>query len=323
MSVRKLKVVLTRRLPDAVETRMRELFDAELNLKDQPMDRAALEAAVQRAEVLAPTITDVIDAALINGAGEQLKMIANFGAGVDHIDVEAAVARGIIVTNTPGVLTEDTADLAMSLILAVSRRIVEGAQVVAEGRFEGWTPTWMCGRKLWGKRLGIVGMGRIGQATARRAMAFGMKVSYWNRRALDLPSDLAALPWERDLDALFGACDVISLHTPATAETENMVDRRRIGLMPQGAVLVNTARGSLVDDDALIEALTTGRLFAAGLDVFRGEPALDPRYKTLPNVYLLPHIGSATQETRAAMGHKAVDNLEAFFKTGVIPDRVC
>ncbi|MGK2257089.1 MAG: glyoxylate reductase, partial [Brevundimonas sp.] len=201
MSVRKLKVVLTRRLPDAVETRMRELFDAELNLKDQPMDRAALEAAVQRAEVLAPTITDLIDADLINGAGEQLKMIANFGAGVDHIDVEAAVARGIIVTNTPGVLTEDTADLAMSLILAVSRRIVEGAQVVAEGRFEGWTPTWMCGRKLWGKRLGIVGMGRIGQALARRAKAFGLQVHYHNRKPVSdlIAEELGATYWD-DLD---------------------------------------------------------------------------------------------------------------------------
>ena len=182
MSSSKLKVVLTRRLPDAVETRMRELFDAELNLKDRPMDRAALEAAVQKADVLVPTITDEIDAALINGAGDQLKMIANFGAGVDHIDIDAAVARGIIVTNTPGVLTEDTADMAMSLILAVSRRIVEGAQIVAEGKFEGWTPTWMSGRKLYGKRLGIVGMGRIGQALARRARACGIQVHYHNRK---------------------------------------------------------------------------------------------------------------------------------------------
>ena len=184
MSTRKLKVVLTRRLPDAVEIRMRELFDAELNLKDVAMDRAALEAAVQRADVLVPTITDRIDADLINGAGEQLKMIANFGAGVDHIDIDAAVARGIIVTNTPGVLTEDTADLGMSLILAVSRRIVEGAQKVAAGEFEGWTPTWMTGRKLWGKRLGIVGMGRIGQALARRAKAFGMQVHYHTRKPI-------------------------------------------------------------------------------------------------------------------------------------------
>ncbi|HEX8471474.1 MAG TPA: NAD(P)-dependent oxidoreductase, partial [Brevundimonas sp.] len=215
MSSPKLKVVLTRRLPDAVETRMRELFDAELNLRDRPMDRAALEAAVQRADVLVPTITDEIDADLINGAGDQLKMIANFGAGVDHIDIDAAVARGIIVTNTPGVLTEDTADLAMSLILAVSRRIVEGAQVVAEGKFEGWTPTWMCGRKLWGKRLGIIGMGRIGQALARRAKAFGMQVHYHNRKPVSprIEEELGATWWD-DLDEMISRMDVISLNCP-------------------------------------------------------------------------------------------------------------
>ncbi|WP_292019583.1 2-hydroxyacid dehydrogenase, partial [Brevundimonas sp. UBA875] len=229
MSARKLKVVLTRRLPDAVETRMRELFDAELNLKDQPMDRAALHAAVQRAEVLVPTITDVIDADLINGAGDQLKMIANFGAGVDHIDIDAAVARGIIVTNTPGVLTEDTADLAMSLILAVSRRIVEGAQVIADNRFEGWTPTWMCGRKLWGKRLGVVGMGRIGQALARRAKAFGLQVHYHNRKPVSalIEEELGATYWD-DLDQMLARMDIVSLNCPATKDTHHLLSAERL-----------------------------------------------------------------------------------------------
>ena len=249
MSVRKLKVVLTRRLPDAVETRMRELFDAELNLKDQPMDRAALQAAVQRAEVLVPTITDVIDADLINGAGDQLKMIANFGAGVDHIDIDAAVARGIIVTNTPGVLTEDTADLAMSLILAVSRRIVEGAQVVAEGRFEGWTPTWMCGRKLWGKRLGIVGMGRIGQALARRARAFGLQVHYHNRKPVSalIEEELGATYWD-DLDQMLARMDIVSLNCPATKDTHHLLSAERLARLQPHAILINTARGDVVED---------------------------------------------------------------------------
>lgn len=323
MSPRKLKVVLTRRLPDAVETRMRELFDAELNLKDQPMDRPALQAAVQRAEVLVPTITDVIDADLINGAGEQLKMIANFGAGVDHIDVEATVARGIIVTNTPGVLTEDTADLAMSLILAVSRRIVEGAQVVAEGRFEGWTPTWMCGRKLWGKRLGIVGMGRIGQAVAVRARAFGLTVHYHNRHRLpeQVEQELAAT-WHEDLDEMLAGSDFISIHTPHTDQTERLIDARRLALLKPQAYLINTSRGSAIDETAMIDALEQGRLAGAGLDVFAHEPAIDPRLLALPNVVLLPHMGSATFEARAATGERVIRNIQHWADGHRPPDQV-
>ncbi|MFY7851375.1 MAG: 2-hydroxyacid dehydrogenase, partial [Brevundimonas sp.] len=277
MSSNRLKVVLTRRLPDAVETRMRELFDAELNLKDVPFDRAALIAAVQRADVLVPTITDEIDADLIAQAGDQLKMIANFGAGVDHIDVDAAVGRGLIVTNTPGVLTEDTADLAMSLILAVSRRIVEGAQVIAEGRFEGWTPTWMCGRKLWGKRLGIVGMGRIGQALARRARAFGMQVHYHNRKAVSprIEEELGATYWD-DLDQMLSRMDVISLNCPATKDTRHLLDARRLGLFQPHAILINTARGDLIDEAALSDAVARRGLAGVGLDVFENEPAIHP-----------------------------------------------
>ncbi|WP_292070972.1 2-hydroxyacid dehydrogenase [Brevundimonas sp. UBA7534] len=323
MSASKLKVVLTRRLPDAVETRMRELFDAELNLTDAPMDRAALEAAVQRAQVLVPTITDVIDAELLQGAGDQLKMIANFGAGVDHIDVDAAVARGIIVTNTPGVLTEDTADLAMSLILAVSRRIVEGAQVVAEGRFEGWTPTWMCGRKLWGKRLGIVGMGRIGQALARRAKAFGLQVHYHNRKPVPalIEEELGTTYWD-DLDQMLSRMDLISLNCPATKETHHLLSGRRLARLQPHAILVNTARGELIDEEALANAVDRRLLAGVGLDVFEKEPAIHPGLLGHPNVVLLPHLGSATLEARQDMGDRVIANIMTFQNGHRPPDRV-
>ncbi len=323
MSSTRLKVVLTRRLPDAVETRMRELFDAELNLKDIPMDRAALLAAMQRADVLVPTITDQIDAGLIITAGEQLKMIASFGAGVDHIDIDAAVARQIIVTNTPGVLTEDTADLAMSLILAVSRRIVEGAQVMAEGRFEGWTPTWMCGRKLWGKRLGIVGMGRIGQALARRARASGMQVHYHNRKAVSprIEEELGATYWD-DLDTMLSRMDVISLNCPATKETHHLLDARRLALLQPHALLINTARGELIDEAALAEAVARRALAGVGLDVFENEPKVHPGLVGHPNVVLLPHLGSATLEARQDMGDRVIANIMTFQNGHRPPDRV-
>ena len=323
MSSPRLKVVLTRRLPDAVETRMRELFDAELNLKDIPMDRAALEASVQRADVLVPTITDEIDAALINGAGDQLKMIASFGAGVDHIDVDAAVARQIIVTNTPGVLTEDTADLGMALILAVSRRIVEGAQVVAAGQFEGWTPTWMCGRKLWGKRLGIVGMGRIGQALARRAKAFGMQVHYHNRKPVSerIVEELGATWWD-DLDQMLARMDVISLNCPATKETHHLLSAERLGLLQPHAILINTARGELIDEAALADAVARRALAGVGLDVYENEPAIHPGLIGHANVVLLPHLGSATLEARQDMGDRVILNVMTFQNGHRPPDRV-
>jgi len=323
MSTRKLKVVLTRRLPDAVETRMRELFDAELNLKDQPMDRAALEAAVQRVDVLVPTITDVIDAALIEKAGDQLKMIANFGAGVDHIDIDAAVARGILVTNTPGVLTEDTADLAMALILAVSRRIVEGANVVQNGDFQGWTPTWMCGRKLWGKRLGIVGMGRIGQALARRARAFGMQVHYHNRKPVSprIEEELGATWWD-DLDEMLARMDIVSLNCPATKDTHHLLSAERLARMQPHALLINTARGELVDEAALSEAVSRRALGGVGLDVFENEPAIHPGLIGQPNVVLLPHLGSATLEARQDMGDRVILNVMTHQNGHRPPDRV-
>lgn len=323
MSPRNTKVVLTRRLPDAVETRMRELFDAELNLTDAPMDRAALEAAVQRAEVLVPTITDIIDAALIEGAGEQLKLIANFGAGVDHIDVEAAVRRGVIVTNTPGVLTEDTADLAMSLILAVSRRIVEGAAVVAGGGFTGWTPTWMCGRRLRGKRLGIVGMGRIGQALARRARAFGIQVHYHNRRPVpELIAEELGATWWDDLDQMLARMDIISLNCPATRETHHLLSAGRLARLQPHALIVNTARGELIDEAALAEAVAGGRIAGVGLDVFEQEPAVHPGLLDRANVVLLPHLGSATLEARQDMGDRVIANIMTFQTGHRPPDRV-
>ncbi|WP_292050897.1 MULTISPECIES: 2-hydroxyacid dehydrogenase [unclassified Brevundimonas] len=323
MSVRKLKVVLTRRLPDAIETRMRELFDAELNLTDKPMDREALASALQRADVLVPTITDRLDADLINGAGEQLKMIANFGAGVDHIDVEAAVARRIIVSNTPGVLTEDTADIAMSLILAVSRRIVEGANVVTDGAFKGWTPTWMCGRKLYGKRLGIVGMGRIGQALARRARAFGMQVHYHNRKPVPdmVAEELGATYWD-DLDQMLSRMDVISLNCPATRDTHHMLSAERIALLQPHAILINTARGELIDEEALAEAVKSRAIFGVGLDVFEQEPAVHPGLVGHLNVVLLPHLGSATIEARQDMGERVIANIMTFQNGHRPPDRV-
>jgi glyoxylate reductase len=302
---------------------MRELFDAELNLTDRPMTRAELEVAVQRADVLSPTITDIIDADLIAKAGPQLKMIANFGAGVDHIDIDAAVARGLIVTNTPGVLTEDTADLAMSLILAVSRRIVEGAQVMQEGRFEGWTPTWMTGRKLWGKRLGIVGMGRIGQALARRARAFGMQVHYHNRKPVSsmIAEELGATYWD-DLDQMLSRMDLISLNSPATKETHHLLSAERLALMRPDAILINTARGELIDEAALAEAVARRRIAGVGLDVFEHEPKVHPGLLGHPNVVLLPHLGSATIEARQDMGDRVIANIQTFANGHRPPDRV-
>lgn len=323
MSPRNLKVVLTRRLPDAVETRMRELFDAELNLTDAPMDRAALEAAVARAEVLVPTITDVIDADLIAKAGPQLKMIANFGAGVNHIDVEAAVARGLIVSNTPGVLTEDTADLAMTLILAVSRRVVEGARAMEAGGFTGWSPTWMMGRKLWGKRLGIVGMGRIGQALARRARAFGMQVHYHNRHRLPamIEEGLDATFWD-DLDPMLSRMDIISLNTPLTPETRYLLSAERLARLQPQAIVINTARGELIDEAALAEAVGRGALAGVGLDVFEHEPKVHPDLLGRDNVVLLPHLGSATLEARQDMGDRVILNISTFQNGHRPPDRV-
>ena len=319
----KPRVLVTRLLPALVEARISTLFEPVFNPTDTLLSPEELLAKSQDCDGILVAPTDRCSASMIGGLSPRCRILASFSVGVDHIDVAAATQRGIAVSNTPDVLTDATADIALLLILGSMRAAWSAQTSLRAGEWGHWAPTGYLGRDLKGARLGIVGMGRIGQATARRAIGFGMKVSYWNRRPLTLPADLSALPWCQDLDSLFASCDVISLHTPATPETDRMVDRRRLALMPKGSVLINTARGSLVDDDALIEALGTGHLFAAGLDVFKGEPALDPRYRTLPNTYLLPHIGSATEETRTAMGNKAVDNLEAFFAGNPLPDRVC
>lgn len=323
MSARSLKVTLTRRLPDAVETRMRELFDARLNLTDRPMTRDELAQAMATSDVLVPTITDRIDADLIAGAPDTLKMIANFGAGTEHVDVAAAQARGILVTNTPGVLTEDTADLAMTLILAVSRRALEGAEALRAGRFEGWTPTWMMGRKLWGKRLGVVGMGRIGQALARRARAFGIQVHYHNRKPLSplIEEELGATYWD-DLDAMLPRMDLISLNCPATPETHHILSAERLSRLQPHAIVINTARGELIDEAALARALKENRLGGAGLDVFEHEPAVHPDLLHDPRAVLLPHLGSATVESRQDMGDRVILNVMTFANGHRPPDRV-
>ncbi|MDO8408815.1 MAG: D-glycerate dehydrogenase [Phenylobacterium sp.] len=323
MVARKPKVIVTRKLPDQVETRMRELFDAELNLSDEPLSRDALVDAVKRADVLAPTITDRIDADLIAQAGPQLKLIASFGAGVDHIDVAGAAARNISVTNTPGVLTEDTADMTLALIMVVARRIVEGANVVQAGGFTGWSPTWMLGRRVTGKRLGIVGMGRIGQAVARRAKAFGLQIHYHNRKPVSprIEEELGATYWD-SLDQMMARMDLISIHCPHTPATFHLLSARRLKLLQPHAILINTARGEIVDEDALIDILAKGEIAGAGLDVFEHEPAVNPKLLKLPNVVLLPHMSSATVESRVDMGEKVIINIRTWMDGHRPPDRV-
>jgi glyoxylate reductase len=323
MPIRKPKVVVTRKLPDPVETRMRELFDTELNIEDAPMDRAALAAAMGRAEVLVPTITDRIDAAAIAKAGEQLKLIANFGAGVDHIDVTAATERGIAVTNTPGVLTDDTADMTMTLILAVARRVVEGAAAIHSGEFHGWTPTWMMGRRIGGKRLGIIGMGRIGQALAQRARAFGLSIHYHNRKPVSprIAEQLEATYWE-SLDQMLARMDVISVNCPHTPATYHLLSARRLKLIRPHAIVINTARGEIIDEASLAGMLEAGEIAGAGLDVFEHEPAVNPKLLKLPNVVLLPHMGSATIEGRVDMGEKVIVNIRTWMDGHKPPDRV-
>ncbi|MBA4224806.1 D-glycerate dehydrogenase [Bosea sp. (in: a-proteobacteria)] len=326
MSKKKPLVVVTRKLPAVVETRMRELFDARLNLDDTPMSQAALVEAMKTADVLVPTVTDKIDAGLIAQAGDQLRLIANFGNGVDNIDVASAVQRGITVTNTPGVLTDDTADMTMALILAVARRIAEGARIITDDEWAGWSPNWMLGRRITGKRLGIVGMGRIGQALARRAAAFGLSIHYHNRRRLDsrIEEALNATYWD-SLDQMLARMDVVSVNCPHTPATYHLLSARRLKLMKPDAILVNTARGEIVDESALSRMLEAGELAGAGLDVFEHEPAVNPRLLKLARqhrVVVLPHMGSATHEGRADMGEKVIVNIKTFMDGHKPPDRV-
>ena len=323
MTSAKKLVVVTRRLPDIIETRMKELFDARLNDDDAPMSAGALAEAMRDCDVLVPTVTDRIDSALIDGAGPNLKLIANFGTGVDNVDLAAARGKGITVTNTPGVLTEDTADMTMALILAVPRRLVEGAQLLRDGAWTGWSPTWMLGHRIWGKRLGIVGMGRIGGAVARRARGFGVAVHYHNRRRVheSLEAELEATYWE-SLDQMLRRVDIVSINCPHTPATYHLLSRRRLELLQSHAYLVNTSRGEVIDEAALVELLSRGKIAGAGLDVFEREPAVNPRLLKLRNVVLLPHMGSATIEGRRDMGEKVIVNIKSFIDGHAPPDRV-
>lgn len=317
-------VTVTRKLPDIVETRMRELFNTHLNIEDVAMTREALEQAVADSHVLVPTVTDRIDADLIARAGDKLKLIANFGAGVDNIDVEAAHARGITVTNTPNVLTEDTADLTMALILAVPRRVTEGAQIITEdNQWQGWAPTWMMGHRIHGKRLGIIGMGRIGQAVAQRAKAFGLSIHYHNRNPANpaIEEELEATYWD-SLDQMLARMDIVSVNCPHTPATYHLLNARRLKLMKPEAYIVNTARGEIIDEVALSKAIDDGEIAGAGLDVFENEPAVNPKLLGRPNVVLLPHMGSATIESRTEMGEKVVINIRSFVDGNAPPDRV-
>jgi glyoxylate reductase len=324
---RKPLVIVTRRLPDKVETRMCELFDARLNLDDHPMSHADLIAAANAAEVLVPTVTDRIDAALLGQSGEQLRLIANFGNGVDHIDVATALSRGITVTNTPGVLTEDTADMTMALILAVPRRLAEGAGIMtADREWQGWTPTWMLGHRIGGKRLGIIGMGRIGQAVARRARPFGLQIHYHNRRRIAprIETELEATYWE-SLDQMLARMDIISVNCPHTPATYHLLSARRLKLLRTDAYVVNTARGEVIDENALARMIEAGEIGGAGLDVFEHEPAVNPKLVRLARtgkVVLLPHLGSATLEGRAEMGAKVIINIQTYMDGHRPPDRV-
>ena len=320
-------VIVTRKLPDKVELRMRELFDARLNPDDKPMTQGQLAEAVKTADVLVPTVTDEIDTAVLGKAGEQLKLIANFGNGVDNIDVVTAVQRGITVTNTPGVLTEDTADMTMALILAVPRRLVEGAGVLTADRdWAGWTPTWMLGHRIWGKRLGIIGMGRIGQAVARRARAFGLQIHYHNRRrvAPRIAEDLDATYWESP-DQMLARMDIISVNCPHTPATYHLLSARRLKLLRPEAYIVNTSRGEMIDENAMARLIEGGQIAGAGLDVFEHEPAVNPKLVKLARagkVVLLPHMGSATVEGRVDMGEKVIINIKTFMDGHRPPDRV-
>jgi glyoxylate reductase len=316
-------VIVTRKLPDAIETRMMELFDARLSVDDQPMTQAQLIEAAKQADVLVPTVTDRVDAGVLAHANPNFRLIANFGNGVDHIDIAAARSRGITVTNTPDVLTEDTADMTMALILALPRRVIEGERILREGKWRGWSPTWMLGHRIWGKRLGIIGMGRIGQAVARRAKAFGLSIHYHNRRRVpeQIEGELEATFWE-SLDQMLARMDIISVNCPHTPATYHLLSARRLELVQRHAYIVNTARGEVIDENALTRKLRKGEIAGVGLDVFEHEPAVNPKLLELTNVVLLPHMASATIEGRIEMGEKVLINVKTFADGHTPPDRV-
>ncbi len=319
----KPRVIVTRKLPDPIETRMGELFDTKLNPEDRELTRAELIDAVAEADVLVPTVTDSITSGILAEAGARLKLIANFGAGVDNIDVASALQRGITVTNTPGVLTEDTADMTMALILAVPRRLAEGVRVMRDGRFDGWSPTWMLGHRVSGKRLGILGMGRIGQAVARRAKAFSLQIHYHNRRRVhaSIEQELDATYWD-SLDQMLARMDIISVNCPHTPGTFHLLSARRLKLLQPHAYVVNTSRGEVIDENALAQMIEAGDIAGAGLDVFEHEPAVNAKLVASNRVILLPHMSSATIEGRIDMGEKVIINIKTFVDGHKPPDRV-
>ncbi len=323
MSGIRMKVIVTRRLPEPVETRLKELFDTKLRHDDTPMTRAELVEAVQNCDVLVPTITDNIDGALLGRAGQNLKLIANFGAGIDHIDVETARQRGILVSNTPDVVTEDTADMTMALLMAVVRKIPEGLNAMQSGKWSGWSPTAYLGGRLGGRRLGILGMGRIGQAVARRAQAFGLQIHYHNRRRLrpEIENQLDATYWE-SLDQMVARMDIVSINCPHTPSTFHLMNARRLRLLKSSAVIVNTSRGEVIDENALTRMLRAKELAGAGLDVYENGTDINPRLRALENVVLLPHMGSATLEGRIEMGEKVIINIKTHADGHRPPDMV-
>lgn len=323
MPKERLSVVVTRRLPEVVETRLKELFNAELRETDAPMSQQEIVQAMKRADILVPTVTDNIDAAMLAQADDRLKLIANYGAGVDHIDVQSARQRGILVSNTPGVVTEDTADMAMALILSVTRRIPEGLALMQSGNWSGWSPTALLGGRVGGRRLGILGMGQIGQAVARRARAFGMQIHYHNRKRLrpEVEESLEATYWE-SLDQMVSRVDILSVNCPHTPSSFHLINARRLKLMKPSAVIVNTSRGEVVDENALTRMLRTGEIAGAGLDVFEHGHQINPRLRELNNVVLLPHMGSATVEGRIEMGEKVIINIKTFDDGHRPPDLV-
>ncbi len=316
-------VIVTRKLPEAIEARLKELFEVRLNEDDHPFSTDELVDAVKHAEILVPTVTDRIDAKILAHASPELRLIASFGTGVDHIDLATARQRGITVTNTPGVLTEDTADMTMALILAVPRRLAEGERLVRSGKWSGWGPTSMLGHRIWGKRLGIIGMGRIGQAIARRARGFGLAIHYHNRRRLaeEIEQQTEATYWE-SLDQMLSRMDIISVNCPHTPATYHLLSARRLDLLKPHCFIVNTSRGEVVDEAALTRKLAARQIAGAGLDVFEHEPAVNPKLLKLDNVVLLPHMGSATIEGRIDMGEKVIINIKTFVDGHQPPDRV-
>ena len=323
MPTKRLSVVVTRRLPDVVETRLKELFNVTLRDDDTPMSKSELMEAVETADVLVPTITDQIDAGLLAHAGKQLRLIANYGSGVDHIDVETARQRGVLVSNTPGVSADDTADMALALLLAVTRRIPEGLARMKAGDWAGWAPTALLGTRVHGKRLGILGLGQIGQAVARRAQAFGMQIHYHNRRKLrDEIEERYDATWWESLDQMVARMDVISICCPHTPSTFHLMNARRLKLLKPDAVIVNTSRGEVIDENALARMLEAGEIGGAGLDVFEHGSQINAKLRELPNVVLSPHMGSATHEGRVEMGEKVIINIKTFDDGHRPPDQV-